>query len=674
MGTGSIGSTWAVTKAVEQNFDELVATIYKRWGEDTVYEELRAQLWEYYHSPLALNQTAREELKLLCILTDDQLNQLFGHIAKNGPLISIYELQTIPGFDLDTILLLLPFVRVEAVDVARSSPSIRHNELISRNSYSLVRYESILEPKAGYQYNSRQHKVPYVGTPDKLVARLFIRHPNGWELGLTTRKGAGEALTWDPATHRYGFAPWRFHWLHKDRTGTKKILVGDYAVGYGQGVVLNAGFSMDKSGETIKVIRTNNLGAKPHTAVTTTAFKGIATTWQWHPVEFTMYYSNVNLDGKVEKSSSLGGRYVRSVSRQGYYRTENEIAKKGQVNEQVIGSTLVYKGPDRGSELGINLLYSHYSVPIYPNTKNSNPLRFRGKHHANGSLFYRYLWQNFHFFGEGALSKGGGKAAIAGVVASLSHHIDATVLWRHYSQNFHGLYGKSFRENSSSNSNEQGIYLGASASPFRHLYLNAYYDYFHFPWCFGKPRAGHSWLVKTTYQFTKTSLVYFQYKNTTKPRRIAKIKKVATGSNQHYKLRWQCTWSKTISLKSEAQCSRCRQRGVSTWGYAAAQDVTYKIRKLRLTGRVAWFNAKNANNKLYFYEPNMLHAGFNFLAYHGRGMRYCLLACYQPSTALRLELKYALTHHKRINKIGSGYEAIKGNTKNEVRVQAIFRF
>ena len=98
------------------------------------------------------------------------------------------------------------------------------------------------------------------------------------------------------------------------------------------------------------------------------------------------------------------------------------------------------------------------------------------------------------------------------------------------------------------------------------------------------------------------------------------------------------------------------------------------MHKIRLKGRIAWFNAKHANNKLYFYEPNMLYTGFNFPAYQGHGMRYCFLACYQPNATIRLELKYALIHYKGKDKIGSGYETIKGNIKNELKIQAIFKF
>jgi hypothetical protein len=661
---GVISSGLVIKKAEKQDFDELLDAIYGQREEDVAYEALREQLWECYNDPLALNQATREELQMLCILTNDQLDQLFQHLEKNGPLISIYEVQTIPRFDLTTIQLLTPFVKVESLPDNYHNRPLWCKGLEARNKYVLMRYERMLATKYNYQNNNKQRKAPYVGSSDKLFTRLSIKHPNGWGLGIAARKGAGEALTWDPDTQRYGLPVWRFHWLLNDKRRIKILVLGDYAVGYGQGIVLNAGFSVDKSSETIKVIRINNLGIRPHMSVTTACFRGVAATWQWKPIELTTYYSNVDLDGQVKENSS-----VSSFSRHSYYRTHGEIARKGKVSEQVMGSTLIYKGPARNTELGVNMLYSHYSLPISPALQRGNPLRFRGQHHANGSIFYRYLWQNFHFFGEGALSKNGGKAAIMGVVGSFSRHADATVLWRHYTQDFHSPYGKAFRENSASNSNEQGLYLGARLSPLRHLHLHTYYDYFYFPWLLGKSRAGYSWLAKASYQIAKTALVYLQHKTKTKPR---KTTRVAVSTKQNYKLGWQCALSGATRLKNEIQCSRYRHLSLSTCGFAAAQDIIYSRRKFQLKGRIAWFNARHAHNKLYAHEPNMLHTGFNFHAYHGRGMHYCLLMCYRPTTRLRLELKYTLTHCKDGDEAKTGQE--NARFKDTMTMQAIFKF
>ena len=665
-----------VINEVKQEFYQLVETICNRCEDDVTYDELQEQLWEYYQAPLALNQASKEVVQRLCILTEEQLDQLFEHLYKNGPFISIYELQAIPGFDLVTIQLLDHFVHIEEVAVDYNSRALWHQGLVAESSYVLMRYERTLETKCGYQRNKKHKQVPYVGSPDQLFTRLSIQHPSGWSIGVSASKGAGEALVWDPATQRYGLAPWRFHWLLKNKKRLKALVVGHYCVGYGQGLVLNAGFCMNKGMEAVKVIRTNNLGIRPHQSVSTVAFRGVATTWQWHPIECTTYYSNVDLHGKVKQDTSLSGPYVRSVTRGGNYKTRNELAQKGKINEQVIGNTLVYRGATQDVLLGINVLYIHYSLHIEPGTQSRrNPWYFRGQHHSNGSIFYRYLWQNLHFFGEGALSKGGGKAAIVGVVASLSRYVDATLLWRHYGHDFHSPYGKSFRENASSNSNERGMYLGVKATPLRHLVLDAYYDYFCFPKFFGSARAGYSWLAKAAYQLTRTSLTYIQYKKTTKPHRVANAQRVCAGTRQHYKLCWQYTISSAMRLKSEAQCSSYQHlKQQPTWGYAAVQEVAYKIRKLQLKGRVAWFNIKTPHNKLYFYEPNVLHTGFNFRSCQGKGMRYGLLVCYQPTSSLRCELKYTRTHYQDKNTIGSGQEAIQGNIKNDVTLQAILRF
>ena len=671
---GLAGRIWAEEAAEQPAFDALLEAIYSDCPEEVPYEVLQEYLWERYQAPLELNQTSREALQRLGMLTEDQLDQFFSHLAKNGPLVSIYELQAIPEFDLPTIQRLVPFVKVEEVYTDYHNRALWAQGLGARDSYGLVRYERTLKTKQGYLPNKKSNKVPYAGSPDGCLTRLSIQQPSGWGLGLAARTRAGEALTWNPATQRYGPSVARFHGVLKHKKSLKALVVGDYVVGYGEGLVLNAGFSMNKSSETIKVIRTNNVGIRPYTTLTSAAFRGIATTWQWGAIELTAYYSMVGLDGRLARNTSSSGQHVPSISRGGYYRTENEIAKKGQVNEQVIGSTWVYKGPTRGAVVGMNALYSHYSHPIQPDTRKGNPLRFSGQDHANGSLFYRYLWQNFHFFGEGALSKNGGKAAVVGTVASLSRYVDTTVLWRHYDQDFHGPFGKGFKENSSDNSNEQGLYLGARVRPWQRLYLDAYYDYFYFPWFWGEPSAGRSWLGKATYQPTRSILVYLQYKTTTKAQKIPQEQQTAMGTKNTYKLRYKHTLSKAFSLNSEVQCSSYQQQGTPTWGYAAVQDIAYKIRQLQLKGRVAWFSTEAGVNKLTFYEPDVLYSGFNFPAYQGQGMRYCLLVCYKPTTAFRLEMKYTLMHYRDKDKIGSGQETIEGNVKNDVRLQAIFRF
>ena len=668
---------WAQSLAKKQpDFIELLEKIYAQQVQEVSYEILQERLWECYHDPIVLNQASREALRTLCILTDAQLDQFFKHLEKNGPLLSIYELQAIPEFELTTIYQLIPFVKVVEIDDDHHTLPMWKREMVDRHSYWLTRYDRTLEINKNYQPCSKDGTVAYAGSPDKILTRVSIKHRKNFELGFSAQKGAGEAFTWDPTTRRYGFDLWRGHFLLKNRKILKALMVGDYAIGYGQGLIVNAGFSMNKSSETMQVIRTNNLGVLRHTSLANAAFRGIASTWQWHQLECTTYYSSMHLDAKVHQDPVSGNAFVQSLQRSGYYRTQGEIDKKGKIHEQVLGSTLVYKGNTRGTGVGIHALYNHYSLPIFPDTKQGNPFRFCGKDNTNVGLFYRYVWQNVHFFGEGALSKSGGKGLIGGLVASLSAYWDMSLLLRHYDKNFHSPYGKAFRENSSSNSNERGIYVGTRVCPIRQLQLAAYYDYFQLLWFLGRPATGDSWLAKITYQPNSANLVYGQCKETAKehalPKKEASSKASAVGKKRNYKLRWQHTVSKAIRLNSEVQWSHYQQLGATTRGYAVVQDAAYKMQQLTFSGRIAWFNTDNAINKLVFYEPNVLYGGFNFPAYQGKGMRYCLLVRYQPMPVFRLALKYACTWYRDMDEKKSKPKGRK--IQNEVRLQAIVHF
>nr|MCU0318226.1 helix-hairpin-helix domain-containing protein [Amoebophilaceae bacterium] len=176
---GLMNSTLVEGKVGKQNFDELLRAIYNRWEEEVAYELLQERLWEYYNNPLMLNQASREELSLLCILTDEQLDQFFKHLSENGPLISIYEIQVIPGFDLETIRLFSPFVVVEEASTGYHSRSSRYKELYARDSYGLMRYQRTIDTKSGYRPNNKKNTV--TGSPHHLLTRLIIKHPHGWE-------------------------------------------------------------------------------------------------------------------------------------------------------------------------------------------------------------------------------------------------------------------------------------------------------------------------------------------------------------------------------------------------------------------------------------------------------------------------------------------------------------
>ncbi len=94
----------------------LVEDIIERLGDesDFDYNTLFERLELYYNKPLDLNKADAEDFAELGILTDLQLGSLVRHRNETGDLLSVYELQAVPNFDLATIQQLVPFVKVSS--------------------------------------------------------------------------------------------------------------------------------------------------------------------------------------------------------------------------------------------------------------------------------------------------------------------------------------------------------------------------------------------------------------------------------------------------------------------------------------------------------------------------------------------------------------------------------
>src|ERR1700741_1836725 len=101
---------------------------------DLNYEELYETVLQYLSSPLELNRAGVEELRSLFLMSEQQVQDLLAHRAKNGDLLSIYELQAIPSFNPEVIRRLAPFVTVSG---GRSTAGILKRKLTEPNNYFL---------------------------------------------------------------------------------------------------------------------------------------------------------------------------------------------------------------------------------------------------------------------------------------------------------------------------------------------------------------------------------------------------------------------------------------------------------------------------------------------------------------------------------------------------------
>ncbi|NRA13436.1 MAG: hypothetical protein HRT57_15935, partial [Crocinitomicaceae bacterium] len=151
------------------------------------------QLNFYYEHPLNLNSATIEELQELWLLTDIQVNDLLLHIKLFGKLISKYELQSLEYWDLTTIKMVLPFVRV---DDKLDQLHVGLKEALKNGKFEVyLRYQTILEKKAGYEdvpdsilQSSNSY---YYGNKDRYYTRLRFSYRTNLSVGITAEKDPG---------------------------------------------------------------------------------------------------------------------------------------------------------------------------------------------------------------------------------------------------------------------------------------------------------------------------------------------------------------------------------------------------------------------------------------------------------------------------------------------------
>lgn len=674
------------TQRKELELEKIIEAVFPIQDEDLNYDELYENLYQYYIHPIDLNNTQPEVLQSTYLLSPFQINALFQHLEKNGPLISIYELQAIPEFDLNTIYKILPFIKVKESFLNSHALKLGKNLMKEYNNTLIVRYDRTLETKKGFTtpqiktdstYTSR-----YLGTEDKILVRLILKPNKNISLRLSAEKDAGEEIIWDPSAKRYGADFISYHLAVKDLGKIKKIVVGDYQLQFGQGLILGAGFAPGKGSETITTLKRGDLGIKPYTSVIESGyFRGAAATVGIGKLSMTNGFSIANRDA-IEQVSVDSAKeetsHISAIQTTGFHRTPNEIAAKANIKEHALMSNISYKAL-RGSLLvGLTGVYTKFSVPRIPLKRIYNQFEFRGTDNYTVGGYYSYTWQNIILFGEASRSKSGGIGLVNGALINLSKRWEMSLLFRKFDRNFHTFYGFAFGENTRT-INETGIYIGLKFTHSRKLSITAYFDQFNFPWLkyrVNEPSNGTELLARVDLNPTKKLNVYGQYRREIKDINSAEdvnIVNVVEGVRQNYLINLDFVATAALGFKSRLQFSDYKKESNYTTGFVLAQDVNFSIWRLKITSRVALFDTEDYNNRQYVYERDVLYS-FSIPAYYGRGIRSYIMVQYNASKSFSFWIRYARTHYKDKETIGSGLEEIDGNQKTDLKFQVRYKF
>ncbi len=665
------------------DFETVIQQLLPQQELDIDYNDVYDRLFTLYLTPLNLNRATRSDLQSIFFLNEEQINGILQYREKFGDFRSIYELLTLDQFDRNTVEKIKNFVSIEHSHELSFSRAIKNPSVHEL----FLRYQTVLESRKGYTapdtLSNGRISTRYVGKPGRLYARYLMAHPGNFSFGFTVEKDPGEKLIWDPETKRYGMDYYSFHAMIENQWIFNRIIVGDFNLDFGQGLVFGSGISFGKGTQPVTTTRRNNLGLRPYRSVFESKdFSGIAIESEVKGVNINIFLSNVLRDAQLYQEDDSGFEYdtfTRNISTIGLHRTPNEISSKHNVSDRSFGGNLNTKIFNKKLEIGLNGVYNTYNLTLSPDSTLYRLFQFRGRSNYNMSAYFNYYFKNAHVFSEIAMSQGGGLAHSTGLIASLSSQIQMTFLYRDFDIHYHAYTGNAFSENTIL-SNEKGIYWGVSLQPINKLLITGYFDYFIFPWLkyrVDAPSAGWDYMASMQYEPNSSTVLRLQYRQKSKsvnynidnePLPLIKDKKTS-------RLRFELNYhiDSHFSIRSHVQSNKVNYVGDAQNGFLIAQEVSYNYRKFTLSGRFSIFDADAYDSRLYIYERDLLYL-YSVPSFYNKGVRYYILGRWEIDKKMTIWLKYSKTIYHNVDIIGTGLDEIQGNKKTNVGLQMRIKF
>lgn len=690
----SIGLPDELTYQIEsyiENLEEEVDFDY-----NTLYETLNSHL----QKPLNINTAKEFELENLGLLNNTQINNLINYKLENGALFSIYELQAIPSFDLPTIYRILPFVTVnrDLDDLNESFASV----LKKSQKNLFLRWSRNIEVPEGFKIKEDATTPAYRGDINKYYLRYAQTYENRISFGITLEKDPGEEFF--RGKNQQGFDFNSVHFMYKKINRViDRIVLGDFRAQFGQGLILNTGFSPGKSAFVTNIRRSGPTLNRFTSVNEQNYFRGAGIALNLRKqLQLSYFISRRKRDGNAisvdttDVDQSI--QNFTSLQLSGLHRTDKEIERKNTLDQFTLGSSLRYK--NRKGKIALNLLYNHFDQFIGKSDKPYNKYAFQGKQLLNASLDYTYYYKNFTFFGETAWSNNKQLASVNGVIMTLNPKVSFALHSRLMPRNFHSLFGQTFSETTGT-INENGIYMGLEVHPTNEWRFVAYVDTWKHPWLRFRadaPSNGKEYYARVTFYKRRNIETYLHWKFERKQEsyrvlapqtdellfkqksnlRFHLNKKI----NKRLELRSRLEWSK-FNIEESNHPERLiwynqvfqNPANIQSNGFLVYQDILFKPVGIpfSFTTRFAIFEVDDYNARIYAFENDVSYQ-FSVPAYYNKGTRFYFNLKYRAKRHLTLEARYAQTYWANQDGFSSGNNRIEGQRRSEVKVQMRWRF
>jgi hypothetical protein len=332
--------------------------------------------------------------------------------------------------------------------------------------------------------------------------------------------------------------------------------------------------------------------------------------------------------------------------------------------------------------IGVNGIQYQFKLPLSKQSDPYNLYALSGKSFGNYSVDYNYTYKNMHLFGEAATTDKGYKAFVNGLLISTSTLVDMSIVYRNISPGYQSLYTSAFTENTFP-TNEKGFYTGITIKPAIAWRIDAYADFYRFPWLkyrVDAPTSGNDYLVQLTYKPNKQVEIYSRYRTESKsinynPEDFT-LSPIIPKPRQNWRSQISYKINHSVTLRNRTELVWFDRKGEqSEEGFLTYLDCIIKPMLKRYSGsiRLSYFETNSYNSRLYAFENDVLYS-FSIPVFYDKGYRYYLNLNYDLSKKLTVWARWAQTLYLNRNIVGSGLDEIEGNKRSDFKFQALYRF
>ena len=617
------------------------------------WEQTYDLLCELEEHPMDINQVTREQLEELPFLSAQQIEGIVEYLWRYGRMESLSELAMVRELDYAQRRLLSFFVYVGEekpvpLPTLKDIAKYGQNELMA---YARVPF-----------YIRKGDTDGYLGPKYRHWLRYQFTYGDQVKLGFVGSQDAGEPFFANQ--NKWGYDYYSFYLQLRNFRRLESLVLGNYRVSMGMGLVMNNSFSLGK------MAMLQNLGRSSYTLRAHSSrsagslFGAAATIDMGRHLKLTAFASYNPADATLNKDGT-----VSSILDTDYHRTETEMNKKHNLHPFKTGGCLRYNA--HGFHLGMNALYTHLGRTLKPNTSTLYRQHYpQGTDFLNLSLDYGYASPKVALGGETATDRKGHLATINTASLRVSDVLSLMALQRFYSYAYSSLDAQSYSDGGRVQ-NESGIYLGLTWQPSLTLRLSAYSDYAYFAWAkYQVSQSSYSWdnLLQATWQKQRWTLT---------GRYRLRLRQKDDETKKHLINRWEhrgrlsADYAIATGLGGRMQIDGGWTTG--EWGGMVSATLAYTRRWLRLNGGFGYFHTDSYNSRVYLYELGPLYT-YSSQMFYGEGIRYWLMARANIGKHLALTAKIGISDYFDRTTIGSSYQQVDASSLSDVDLQARWKF